>query len=134
MLIAIFGLLAMSAATSGSTETAVESRYTPEYRACMRSGDAANGITVAAHDCIAAEYQRQDARLNATYRTVLHAGPAAEQARLRSLQREWIARRKRRCAAAVGDEEGGSIVPLIIDGCYTTEAIRRTMFLETYRP
>lgn len=134
MVIVLAALLAAAGGGPQLTDAEVEKRYTPAFKACMATGDAAQGVTVAMHDCLSAEYARQDRVLNATYRAAMQRLPTpAAKVGLRALQRRWIAARERLCASQAEEQQGGSIVPLIIDGCFTAEAIRRTAFLRAYR-
>ena len=63
-------LIAALAATSASaqTQTQVEKRYTRDYFDCM---DKSGGVTVEMLNCIAAEIDVQDARLNQAYVMVM---------------------------------------------------------------
>lgn len=53
--------------------------------------------TVATVDCIGAETEQQDARLNTAYKTAMAAFEPAQQAQLRDAQRAWIKYRDANC-------------------------------------
>ena len=85
-------LIAALAATSASaqTQTQVEKRYTGGYSECM---DESGGVTVEMMNCIAAEIDVQDARLNQAYVMVMRLLPKPRKDTLRALQRTWIKQR-----------------------------------------
>ena len=67
----LVGLTALALAGQASGRTsAVEARYSAAYRTCLATGDAAKGVTSGLLDCNGAEIDRQDARLNRTYRSL----------------------------------------------------------------
>ena len=124
-------LSAARAATSASaqTQTQVEKRYTGGYSECM---DESGGVTVEMMNCIAAEIDVQDARLNQAYVMVMRLLPKPRKDTLRALQRTWIKQRDAKCKREIADE-GGSMVGLIYSGCILDETIKRTIFLENYK-
>lgn len=64
------------------------------YAACL---DRASGVTSEMRDCSAAEYERQDQALNATYRDLMARLPAELKTELRDAQRAWIGFRDAEC-------------------------------------
>ncbi len=62
-----------------------------QYSTCM---DKAGGITANMLDCIGAETQRQDARLNRAYKDVMAQLSAARKKQLQEAQRAWIRYRR----------------------------------------
>lgn len=112
------------------TQAQIERRYTPEYNQCM---DASEGVTAAMMDCIGAEIDRQDARLNQAYVMVMRPLPRAKKDRLRGLQRTWIRQRDAKCSRVAADDGGGSLAGVTYAGCILDETIRRTIYLETYQ-
>lgn len=131
MLISRTLLVAALVVTSASaqTQTQVEKRYTRSYSECM---DKSGGVTVEMMNCIAAEINVQDARLNQAYVMVMRPLAKPRKNTLRGLQRTWIKQRDAKCARSIADE-GGSMAGPIYSGCILDETIRRTIFLENFK-
>jgi uncharacterized protein YecT (DUF1311 family) len=125
--------LVLVAPASGRTTSAVEARYSAAYRNCLATGDAAKGVTSGMLDCNGAEIERQDARLNRTYRTVMARLAPPAQAKLRASERAWIGQRDRSCRRDAAVAEGGTLASVIYSGCILDRTIERTMWLERYR-
>ncbi len=129
-------LITLSAAMSiavplyAQSQPQIERRYTPDYNQCM---DASEGVTAAMMDCIGAEIERQDARLNQAYVMVMRPLPRAKKDRLRGLQRAWIRQRDAKCSRAASAEGGGSLAGIVYSGCILDETIKRVIFLENYK-
>src|SRR5437868_4258893 len=87
----LVGLSVSATAGGAKSKGQVESRYSRDYRQCMATGEAANGITGAIMDCNGAEIYRQDARLNQAYNMVMMRLGASQKATLRAFERSWIA-------------------------------------------
>jgi len=119
-------------ATAITSDQQTEPHFSRAYDECIGSGDAANGVTAAMMDCIGAEIERQDARLNQAYRMVMSRLTSAQQTALRSSERTWIKARDARCKAS-GDG-GGSLDGVLYANCILDATARRVRFLETYRP
>lgn len=129
----MLALMLMAAAASPISKADIERRYTPAYKACLETGEAAQGVQYAMNECAMREYERQDARLNQAYVMVMRRlAPPAKQ-KLRLLQREWIRTRDNKCDAEAKEYQGGSIAPMIYSLCLTDQTIRRTLWLETYK-
>lgn len=126
-------LAAAAAPALAQWEAAVEQRLTPAYGQCQASGAAAQGVTSAMMDCLGAENERQDARLNEAYRIAMKRLPAARQAELRQLQRAWIKQRDAAARAAGDQAGGGSAAGLEYAGTFLHETVKRTIWLEEYR-
>lgn len=132
---ALAALAVLGAGTAiAQTKNQVEARYTRDFRQCMSSGEAAGGVTAAMQDCTGLENGRQDARLNQTYQSTLMRLSPVEQSALRVSERGWITQRKRRCDQAAAVEEGGTLAAVIYSRCMLDETVKRTMWLEAYRP
>ncbi|HQV04355.1 MULTISPECIES: lysozyme inhibitor LprI family protein [unclassified Novosphingobium] len=116
--------------TAAQTQSQIEKRYTRDYNQCM---DAAEGVTVDMMDCIGAEIDRQDARLNQAYVMVMRPLSRAKKDQLRGLQRSWIRQRDARCSRASNDAGGGSLSGVVYASCILDETIKRTVFLENYK-
>lgn len=132
--VAALTALALAGQASGRTAAAVETRYSAAYRNCLATGDAAKGVTSGMLDCNGAEIDRQDARLNRTYRAVMARLAPPARARLRASERAWIGERDRSCRRAAKTAEGGTLASVIYSGCVLDRTIERTMWLERYRP
>ena len=116
-----------AAAAAGQTEP----RLSPTYETCM---NAAAGVTMEMHDCISAEYERQDARLNQTYKAVLTRLSGAQKTSLRDTERAWLRKTKMLCDHAGDDNEGGTLQAIEIADCQLTETAKRADALARYRP
>jgi uncharacterized protein YecT (DUF1311 family) len=66
----------------------------PSFKKCV---DAADAVVPDTGDCIAAEYQYQDKRLNMVYKKLIASLNPDEQSKLRDEERHWIAYRDGRC-------------------------------------
>ena len=119
----------VAASAPAQTQTQVEKRYTRGYSECM---DTSGGVTIEMLNCIAAEIDIQDARLNQAYVMVMRPLAKPRKNTLRGLQRTWIKQRDAKCARSIADE-GGSMAGPIYSGCILDETIRRTIFLENYK-
>lgn len=130
----LFATLAIAAVPAGAQDDAeVGRRHTPEYRACVQGGDAARGVTAGILNCLGSEIERQDARLNETYRTQMSALAPSLRTGLRASERRWIVQRDEQCRAHAA-EVGGTLASILYSSCILDQTIRRTMWLETYRP
>lgn len=132
--VAGLGVAALSPVSARLTDAQVEQRYTPAFSTCMATGEAAEGVDFAMRECVIAEYGRQDDRLNATYRTTMQQQQnLAAKAKLRDLQRRWLAARGRLCAKQAAEAGDGTLGPMTMDSCFLAEAVRRTAYLEAYK-
>lgn len=104
-----------------------EREYTPEFGRCLETGGAAQGVTYDMAECIGAELERQDARLNAAYQAAMSARTPEEQQVLRQVQREWIRRRDAECDQNL---TGGTIDRLNLPGCRLRLTTVRAVELE----
>ena len=98
---------------------------------CM---NASQGVTVEMHDCISAEQERQDARLNRTYQALLARLSNDQKLRLRQVERRWLKTTKEHCDHAGDDNEGGTLQTIEIADCYMTETAKRADVLAQYKP
>lgn len=122
-------MLFADAPSHAQTRSEIEARHTPAYDRCMRSGDARRGVTSAILDCIGAEIDLQDRRLNTTYRTLLRRLSPQQGAALRRSERLWIAQRDARCERKSQAAEGGTLGSIIYSSCVLDETIGRTLWL-----
>lgn len=133
--ICLAGMLAGSgawAAAQAPIGAAPEEGLSAEYRQCMATDDAAGGVTSAMLDCIGAETERQDVRLNLGYRQAMARLDPAGRTRLRQSERAWLARRDTRCRKASASEGGGSAAGLVYADCILQETAVRAAWLEAY--
>lgn len=133
VLLAVAIGLAGSVPAGAQTAKQVEARYSRDYDRCLKTGDAAKGVTSAMMDCMGSENERQDARLNQAYKMVMTRLSPKAKGVLRTSQRNWIKQRDARCRAAAAEMEGGSASGLIFSSCFLDETVKRTMWLEKYK-
>ena len=81
--------------------------YTPGYGQCMDKAS----TTVAMSECIQAETQLQDQRLNRVYKQLMGKLDAGQQKSLRDVQRKWLAYRDGNCGFHV-QASGGTMAQL----------------------
>jgi uncharacterized protein YecT (DUF1311 family) len=109
------------------TDADVEAQLSPGLEACLNSGDAAKGVSVAMGACVRDELAVQDARLNAAYKSAMAKRGPAEQAKLRIEERAWIKRRDADCEA---QRSGGTIDMVEVPMCLLHETVRRRITLQ----
>ena len=109
------------AATDG---TDVRSRYTRAYNNCPGFK---HGVTPDMLDCISAEYDIQDKRLNTAFAAAMRALSPTGKENLREAQRAWIAYRDAWCGI---DYDGGQAGHVASNECMLDETIRQTIKLE----
>ena len=114
---------------SGLACAQAEERTSKSYAACL---DKAGGATFAMQDCIREELERQDRRLNETYKALFDSLPEKRQAQLRDAQRKWIAFRDANCEFYY-DPQGGSAARLASNECVLTFTAERAHELETLK-
>jgi uncharacterized protein YecT (DUF1311 family) len=110
---------AASAATSPQKESLRAS-----YQRCI---DASGGVTSSINDCIGAEADYQDKRLNSVYRSLLSKLDDKGKQKLRSDERNWIAYRDSHCAA---DKDSGTAGMLDSNACLLEETAKQANILE----
>jgi uncharacterized protein YecT (DUF1311 family) len=103
-----------------------------QYKGCMNR---ANAITASMNDCIGAEYDQLDRRLNASYQVTLRRLPRARQMALRSQERGWLATREETCIAQleVPLENMGTLDQIQFRFCTLAELKRRIIWIERWR-
>lgn len=120
-------LLAAALALPAAAQVDVEKEYSATYTRCLRTGDAARGVTPAMAACINAELARQDKRLNTAYaRAMARLSPKAK-TQLRTVQRAWIKTRDAECSANL---TGGTIDFIERPSCHLNLTIERAVELE----
>lgn len=118
-------LLAPPAAAASSID--VEKEYSATYTRCLRTGDAARGVTPAMAGCINAELARQDKRLNTAYAGAMARLSPKAKTNLRTVQRAWIKTRDAECSANL---TGGTIDFIERPSCHLNLTIERAVELE----
>ncbi|MBA6113003.1 DUF1311 domain-containing protein [Pseudomonas asiatica] len=86
--------------------------YTPGYGQCMDKASS----TVAMSECIRAETQLQDQRLNRVYKQLMGKLDAGQPKSLRDVQRKWLAYRDGNCGFHV-QASGGTMAQLEGGSC-----------------
>ena len=86
--------------------------YTPGYGQCMDKASS----TVAMSECIRAETQLQDQRLNRVYKQLMGKLDGGQQKSLRDVQRKWLAYRDGNCGFHV-QASGGTMAQLEGGSC-----------------
>ncbi|GLO46708.1 lysozyme inhibitor LprI family protein [Pseudomonas putida] len=86
--------------------------YTPGYGQCMDKAS----TTVAMSECIQAETQLQDQRLNRVFKQLMGKLDAGQQKSLRDVQRKWLAYRDGNCQFHV-QAGGGTMAQLEGGAC-----------------
>jgi uncharacterized protein YecT (DUF1311 family) len=124
--------IAMVAAAGAHAAPPAERYYTAAYNTCMNA-DGVQGSTPGMSICMNAEFDRQDAALNATYRDVMARLPAARQASLRTSQRYWAKHRDPGCEAKFESEKGYTMWGTEVGECRIDETIGRRLWLKQVR-
>ena len=102
--------------------------YTPAYRTCMATGDAAAGVTSAVMSCTGDELARQDAALKQRYRALMTQLPAGQGAELRAQERVWIRTRDAQCHQQM-EEAGGTPGAEVYSKCELDQTVSRVAAL-----
>lgn len=109
--------------------SAQESNLSKKYDACM---DKSDGVTTNMIDCIGAEFDRQDVRLNKAYKTLMAADqPPERKKQLQATQRAWIKFRDLNCDF-YHDPYGGTIARVNANSCMMRMTADRAKELETF--
>lgn len=99
---------------------------TPALDQCL---DKAAGVTTEMVNCIGAETEIQDKRLNAAYQKALAVLTPARQKELQAVQRLWLQYRDADCKFAF-DPDGGTMAHVESTGCFMTMTAERAQELE----
>ncbi len=99
----------------------------PTYTKCL---DKSDGVTALVRECIGAEYQRIDVRLNMSYKRTLAKLGKAGQDELRRQERSWLKTRMQDCESDLEGDKGGTIWLIEMDDCALQEVVRRTLWIE----
>lgn len=110
-----------------NSATAENIGLTETYEKCM---NASGGITFNMSECISAEAEFQDVRLNKSYKEVINQLPAERKKELQNVQRLWIQYRAAKCDFYEGMYEGGTIAPVMKMDCDMQMTATRAKELE----
>lgn len=82
----------------------------------------------------AADFQKADKTLNATFRQVEHrlSDDADGKTRLINAQKAWISFRDAECTFQSSGEDGGSAAPMVVAACKAALTTERTKQLNAY--
>lgn len=109
---------------ASSTSQADAHATRDSYAACLTE---AAGVTPAMKQCMGAEYDYQDTRLNKVYKALMARLDKHQRAELRRSERAWIAYRKSHC---VPDPNGGQAAELDAYDCSVEATARQAATLE----
>lgn len=105
---------------------AQDNNLSKPFTTCM---DKSGGVTQAMVECIAAETQWQDARLNKAYKTLMAHLTAERKKQLQAAQRAWLTFRDTNCGFYF-DPDGGSLARVSANDCVMTMTANRASELE----
>lgn len=95
------------------------------YQTCASSND---GSVWEMQECVEAEFQRQDARLNAAYRMLRSKLPPDGRSKLKEEERRWVAEKESACAWDA--ESGGQAQRVAANICSLEKTAERAAYLE----
>lgn len=122
-----FAALAIAAASHAAS--AHEIGLSKQHAACM---DKSGGTTMGMVECITAETQRQDARLNRAYKAVMAELSPERKKQLLEAQRAWIKFRDANCSF-YNDPDGGTLARVNANDCMLTSTAARVHELENFK-
>lgn len=82
------------------------------------------------NDCARKGFEQADAELNKVYKELMKQLPPEHQAKLKTAQLAWLKYRDATCECVAFPNEGGSIYPLIYNGCRGSVTQNRTKELK----
>nr|WP_181375948.1 lysozyme inhibitor LprI family protein [Polaromonas sp. H8N]AWD72302.1 hypothetical protein pH8NP2_p028 [Polaromonas sp. H8N] len=121
---------ALAIAAASHAAGAHETGLSKQHAACM---DKSGGTTMGMIECITAETQRQDARLNKAYKAVMAELSPERKKQLLEAQRAWIKFRDANCAF-YDDPDGGTLARVNANACMMTATAERSRELEGFKP
>ena len=105
---------------------AEDAGLTTQFTSCI---DKSNGVTQSMMECIGAETQRQDARLNNAYKVLMNELSSERKKQLQEAQRAWIKFRDSNCGFYF-DPEGGTMARVSANECMMSMTANRAQELE----
>ena len=109
--------------------SAQDAGLSKQHAACM---DKSGGTTMGMIECITAEAQRQDARLNKAYKAVMADLSPARKKQLLEAQRAWLKFRDANCGFYY-DPDGGTLARVNANDCMMTATAERARELERFK-
>ena len=109
-------------------------RYSTVYDKCMFEEDAAAGEPDAMMACLRPEIDRQTAQLDQTYKLVGSRLSPPQRLQLQKSEHGWMVKRDKTCRDTSKDMAGRAVIPVDYRQCILAEIVKRTIWLETYRP
>jgi uncharacterized protein YecT (DUF1311 family) len=94
--------------------------------------DKSGGVTLDMVECIVAETDRQDVRLNKAYKDLLGQLSPARKKQLQDAQRAWLKFRDANCGF-YGDPDGGSMARVGANDCFMSATATRAKELEGFK-
>ena len=119
---------AFTIAGAAPAASAHDTGLSKPHAACM---DKSGGTTMGMIECITAETQRQDARLNKAYKALMAGLAPPRKAQLQEAQRAWLKYRDANCGF-YADPEGGSLARVNANDCVMTTTADRARELESF--
>ena len=120
-------ILALALACMSHLAAAQDVGLTKQFSVCM---DKSNGVTSNMIDCLVAESNRQDARVNKTYKELMDQVSPQRKKQLEIAQGAWITFRDENCKFYY-DPEGGTIATVNANDCFMSATAARAKELET---
>jgi uncharacterized protein YecT (DUF1311 family) len=99
------------------------------FSTCM---DQAGGVTPSMVECIGAETERQDIRLNKAYKDIMTGLSPERKKQLQEAQRLWLKYRKADCDFYY-EPEGGTIARVSANDCFMSFTAARAKELESVK-
>jgi len=91
-----------------------------------RAADCANATTQAAmNQCAAQELEREDKKINASYKELRSKLAPEQQNQLKEVQLAWIKYKDLACKYEAGGVEGGSVYPMVLASCLAQKTRQR---------
>jgi uncharacterized protein YecT (DUF1311 family) len=109
--VAIAGLMAAMAQPVFADDNGLSQTFST----CM---DQPNGSTASMIECMGAETERQDVRLNKAYKDMMGSLTAERNKQLQEVQRLWLKYRKASCDFYY-DPDGGTLARVSANECFT---------------
>jgi len=118
-------VLVMALVTLSFGVNAAGDSYSATFATCM---DASEGVTVSMLNCIGSEIERQDARLNLSYKAAMQTLEIGPRTQLRDAQRLWIKLRDADCRL-LGSLTGGTSDSINRASCFLDMTKERAEYL-----
>jgi uncharacterized protein YecT (DUF1311 family) len=104
--------------------------FSKEYDRCIA---ASGGVTVSINECTAAETDRWDKRLNASYKTLLATLNPERKKALADAEVAWLKFRDSNCAF-IFDPNGGTAAGMVANSCVLRMTAERALELDSFKP